>query len=44
MVEPAPPPGFVARSADYQAAAAVPRLLVLDARKLPPDRAGAPAP
>src|SRR4051812_23992834 len=35
MVEPAPPPGFVARSAEYAAAATVPRLLVLVVRRAP---------
>ncbi len=29
MVEPAPPPGFLARAAEYEAAASIPRLLVL---------------
>ncbi len=32
MVEPAPPPGFLARAAAYEAAASIPRLLVLVAR------------
>jgi ubiquinone/menaquinone biosynthesis C-methylase UbiE len=41
MVEPAPPPGFVARSPEYEAAATVPRLLVLVARR---DRAPDAAP
>jgi len=34
MVEPAPPPGFLARAAEYQAAASIPRLLLLRAEKL----------
>ena len=29
MLEPAPPPGFVARAHEYEAASAIPRLLVL---------------
>lgn len=33
MDEPAPPPGFVARAPEYAEAAAIPRLLVLRARK-----------
>ena len=33
MIEPAPPPGFLARAAAYEAAATIPRLLVLDAVK-----------
>jgi SAM-dependent methyltransferase len=36
MIEPAPPPGFLARAAEYQAAATIPRLLVLVAEKLAP--------
>jgi SAM-dependent methyltransferase len=34
MLEPAPPPGFVARAAEYEAASTIPRLLVLRARKV----------
>lgn len=34
MEEPAPPPGFLARAAEYQAAASIPRLLLLRAEKL----------
>lgn len=34
MVEPAPPPGFLARAEEYEQAAAFPRLLVLRAEKL----------
>ena len=34
MEEPAPPPGFLARAAEYQAAATIPRLLFLRAEKL----------
>ena len=34
MEEPAPPPGFLARAAEYQAAASIPRLLYLRAEKL----------
>ena len=34
MLEPAPPPGFLARAAEYQEAATIPRLLVLVADKL----------
>jgi ubiquinone/menaquinone biosynthesis C-methylase UbiE len=33
MVEPAPPPGFVARAPEYEAAATIPRLLVLVSRR-----------
>jgi SAM-dependent methyltransferase len=33
MVEPAPPPGFLARAAEYGDAATIPRLLVLVAEK-----------
>ena len=35
MEEPAPPPGFLARAAEYQAAATIPRLLLLRTVKLP---------
>jgi ubiquinone/menaquinone biosynthesis C-methylase UbiE len=35
MVEPAPPPGFIARAPEYEDAATIPRLLLLDARKHP---------
>lgn len=34
MEEPAPPPGFLARAEEYQAAATIPRLLLLRAEKL----------
>jgi SAM-dependent methyltransferase len=34
MLEPAPPPGFLARAAEYAEAATIPRLLVLRAEKL----------
>jgi len=34
MEEPAPPPGFLGRAAEYQDAATIPRLLVLRAEKL----------
>jgi hypothetical protein len=34
MEEPAPPPGFLARAHEYQAAATIPRLLYLRAEKL----------
>jgi SAM-dependent methyltransferase len=34
MEEPAPPPGFLARAEEYQAAATIPRLLYLRAEKL----------
>jgi hypothetical protein len=34
MEEPAPPPGFLARAAEYRAAATIPRLLLLRAEKL----------
>jgi SAM-dependent methyltransferase len=34
MEEPAPPPGFLARAAEYRAAASIPRLLFLRAEKL----------
>ena len=33
MVEPAPPPGFLARAPEYADAATIPRLLVLVARR-----------
>jgi len=33
MVEPAPPPGFIARADEYEAAATIPRLLVLVSEK-----------
>jgi len=33
MLEPAPPPGFLARAPEYQQSAAIPRLLVLRARR-----------
>jgi SAM-dependent methyltransferase len=33
MVEPAPPPGFLARAAEYEAAATIPRLLLLRTEK-----------
>jgi SAM-dependent methyltransferase len=36
MLEPAPPPGFLARAAEYEAAASIPRLLVLVAEKAEP--------
>ena len=36
MIEPAPPPGFLARTPEYAAAAHVPRLLVLVADKMEP--------
>ena len=35
MFEPAPPAGFLAKSADYEFAASIPRLLCLRLRKLP---------
>jgi ubiquinone/menaquinone biosynthesis C-methylase UbiE len=35
MLEPAPPPGFVARAPEYEAAATIPRLLVLVTRRVP---------
>ncbi len=34
MDEPAPPPGFLARAAEYRDAATIPRLLALRAEKL----------
>ena len=34
MAEPAPPPGFLARAAEYQDAASIPRLLALIAGKM----------
>jgi SAM-dependent methyltransferase len=34
MEEPAPPPGFLARAEEYQAAATIPRLLFLRTEKL----------
>ncbi|MET0903377.1 MAG: methyltransferase domain-containing protein, partial [Acidimicrobiales bacterium] len=36
MEEPAPPPGFLARAAEYEAAASIPRLLFLDCVKRAP--------
>ena len=36
MVEPAPPPGFLQRAAEYEAAATIPRLLYLRAVKRAP--------
>ena len=33
MLEPAPPPGFLARAAEYEAASSIPRLLVLVAER-----------
>ena len=36
MEEPAPPPGFLARAAEYEAAATIPRLLLLRTEKLLP--------
>lgn len=38
MLEPAPPPGFLARAPEYQEAASIPRLLVLVADKREPAR------
>ena len=35
MAEPAPPPGFLARAAEYVAAATIPRLLLLHAKRSP---------
>jgi hypothetical protein len=35
MDEPAPPEGFLARAEEYRAAATIPRLLLLVARKYP---------
>jgi ubiquinone/menaquinone biosynthesis C-methylase UbiE len=36
MDEPAPPPGFLARASEYEAAATIPRLLLLLAERRPP--------
>ncbi len=36
MVEPAPPPGFLARASEYRDAATIPRLLALRAEKMVP--------
>ena len=36
MEEPAPPPGFLAAAAEYQAAASIPRLLFLRAERRAP--------
>lgn len=36
MEEPAPPPGFLAKAAEYSAAATIPRLLYLRTRKIAP--------
>lgn len=41
MEEPAPPPGFVARAAEYADAATIPRLLFLLAEKIPELRSAA---
>ncbi|CAN5867626.1 class I SAM-dependent methyltransferase [soil metagenome] len=38
MEEPAPPPGFLARAAEYRAAATIPRLLLLRAEPVTPQR------
>ncbi len=40
MAEPAPPPGFLARAAEYRDAATIPRLLALRAEKLLPPGGG----
>jgi SAM-dependent methyltransferase len=40
MDEPAPPPGFLARAAEYRDAATIPRLLALRAEKLSPPAPG----
>lgn len=42
MVEPAPPPGFLARAPEYTEAASVPRLLLLAARKVAVSSPAAP--
>ena len=42
MAEPAPPPGFLARAAEYRDAATIPRLLALRAEKLGKGRRGPP--
>lgn len=42
MLEPAPPPGFLARADEYLAASTIPRLLYLRSRKVP--RRGLPGP
>jgi SAM-dependent methyltransferase len=42
MEEPAPPPGFVDRAAEYADAATIPRLLFLRTEKVPVNRADAP--
>jgi hypothetical protein len=34
MLEPAPPPGFIARAVEYAGSAAFPRLLVLRAERV----------
>jgi len=39
MEEPSPPPGFLARAEEYEAAATIPRLLLLVTRKTRPDPA-----
>lgn len=38
MEEPAPPPGFLVRAAEYEAAASIPRLLFLRAERVAPPR------
>ena len=40
MEEPAPPPGFLARAAEYAEAATIPRLLLLQADKIGAGRPG----
>lgn len=42
MAEPAPPPGFLARAAEYHDAATIPRLLALRAEKIPVGQGPAP--
>jgi hypothetical protein len=42
MEEPAPPPGFVERAAEYAEAATIPRLLCFVTRKVPDLRFAAP--
>ncbi len=42
MVEPSPPPGFLARAGEYESAASIPRLLYLRTRKVVAAPADAP--
>lgn len=43
MIEPAPPPGFVALAPEYEAVTSIPRLLVLVARRFPTPQVARPS-